>query len=96
MSDIYPVQYPLGYVVDSDYIVTDAGGMPLADLSFSQISPEETNYLGSLFSAAPELLEALRLCVHFIEDVTEDDPNRTQRFFEAREAWRKAFAKADL
>lgn len=40
-----------------------------------------------------ELLTALRACAHFIENVTDDDPERTTKFFAVREAWRNAIAK---
>lgn len=36
-------------------------------------------------------LKALRMCVDFIENVTDDAPDRQERFFECREAWRAAF-----
>lgn len=35
--------------------------------------------------------EALDKCVNFIENVTDDDPNRQDLFFEARQAWRQAY-----
>jgi hypothetical protein len=38
------------------------------------------------------LRRALTMAVDFIENVTFDDPTRTDRFFECREAWREAFA----
>lgn len=44
-------------------------------------------------AAAPDLLAALRLCASFIENVSEDTPDRTDRFFACREIWRAALAK---
>jgi hypothetical protein len=43
----------------------------------------------------PELLAALRTCAAFIENVSDDTPERTARFFACRESWRAAIAKAD-
>lgn len=37
------------------------------------------------------LAAALQKAAGFIENVNDDTPNRTQLFFEAREAWREAF-----
>ncbi len=45
-----------------------------------------------LLAAAPRLLDALRKCVEFIENVTDNDPARQEKFFACREAWRNAFA----
>lgn len=39
------------------------------------------------------LTTALRLAADFIENVSEDDPKRTEKFFAVREAWRTAFAE---
>jgi hypothetical protein len=49
----------------------------------------------SLIAAAPDLLEALRMCAHFIENVSESTPDRTERFFSCRESWRRAIARAE-
>ena len=45
-----------------------------------------------LLAAAPRLLEALRKCAGFIENVSADDPERSEKFFACREAWRDALA----
>ena len=47
-----------------------------------------------LLAAAPRLRDALRKCVDFIENVTDDDPECQEKFFACREAWRDAFADA--
>lgn len=47
----------------------------------------------NLLSAAPELLEALKSVWAFIEDVPEDDPERTDKFFKLREQVRKVFSE---
>ena len=47
-----------------------------------------------LLASAPRLLDALRKCIDFIENVTDDDPARQEKFFACREAWRNAFADA--
>jgi hypothetical protein len=47
-----------------------------------------------LIAAAPELLAALQKAAWFIENVSDDTPDRTELFFETREAWRNAIAKA--
>ena len=47
-----------------------------------------------LLAAAPKLRDALRKCVDFIENVTDDDPARQEKFFACREAWRNAFGDA--
>jgi len=52
--------------------------------------PEET-----LSAAAPKLLDALRKCASFIENVTDDDPDREAKFFACRKAWREAIADAE-
>jgi hypothetical protein len=36
-----------------------------------------------------QVLEALKKATWFIENVNDDTPNRTELFFETREAWRK-------
>lgn len=41
------------------------------------------------------LARALRIASSFIEDVSDDTPGRTDRFFEAREAWRAALQAYD-
>jgi hypothetical protein len=38
-----------------------------------------------------QLANALRACVDFIENVTDEDPERTAKFFAVREQWRDAF-----
>lgn len=45
--------------------------------------------------AAGELLTAVQALAWFIENVTDDDPDRTNRFFCARETWREAIALAE-
>lgn len=45
-----------------------------------------------LLAAAPRLLSALRKCAWFIENVSADDPERSEEFFACREAWRDALA----
>lgn len=47
-----------------------------------------------LIAAAPDLLAALQKAAWFIENATDETPNRTQLFFEARAAWSAAIAKA--
>lgn len=47
-------------------------------------------------AAAPDLLEALNMAVDFIENCTDDDPQRSDKFFACREAWNAAIAKATL
>lgn len=47
-----------------------------------------------LLAAAPKLLGALCKCVDFIENVTDEDPARQEKFFACRETWREAFAAA--
>jgi len=46
-------------------------------------------------NAHADLLEALRMCAHFIENVSESTPDRTERFFACRESWRRAIARAE-
>lgn len=46
---------------------------------------------GHLMAGARELHHALVMAVDFIENCTDDDPDRSDRFFACREAWRKAF-----
>lgn len=48
-----------------------------------------------LMSAARELNHALLMAVDFIENVTDEDPERTDKFFACREAWRAAFLKTN-
>ncbi len=48
-----------------------------------------------LMSAARELNHALLMAVDFIENVTDEDPDRSEKFFACREAWREAFAKSN-
>jgi hypothetical protein len=58
----------------------------VGDLSESEDADEE--------STEQVLVDALNKAVDFIENCTDDDPERTTKFFAAREAWREAFAKA--
>lgn len=46
-------------------------------------------------AAAPDMLAVLRLCADFIENATDDDPERASKFIMCREAWRNALAKAE-
>ncbi len=48
----------------------------------------------ALMLAAPDLYAALNACAGFLENVTDDDPNRNDKFFRCRELWRNAFTKA--
>ncbi len=50
--------------------------------------------MARLLCAAPELLAALGACADFIENCTDDDPQRSEKFFATRALWRNAFAKA--
>jgi hypothetical protein len=45
-----------------------------------------------LAAAAPALAHALRMAADFIENVADETPGRTERFFACREAWRNALA----
>lgn len=49
-----------------------------------------------LIASAPVLLEAVQKLAWFIENVSEDTPNRNDLFFEARETWRNAIAQATM
>ena len=51
--------------------------------------------VAQLMSAARELNHALLMAVDFIENVTDEDPHRTDKFFACREAWRAAFRKTN-
>ncbi len=42
-----------------------------------------------------ELVKALKVAAQFIENVGEEDPERTAKFFAVREAWRNALAKVE-
>jgi hypothetical protein len=49
----------------------------------------------NLQKAAFSLRAALTLCVEFIENVSDDDPDREDKFFAVRAAWREAYSVAD-
>ena len=53
---------------------------------------DKKNY-DKLTAHATELLETLKLAWYFIENVEEDDPERTSKFFELREKVRNVFSK---
>jgi hypothetical protein len=42
-----------------------------------------------------KLIDALRACAAFIENVSDETPDRTERFFACREQWRAALRGAD-
>jgi hypothetical protein len=44
---------------------------------------------------APSLLDTVKHLARFIENVSEDDPNRSELFFECREMWRNAIELAE-
>ena len=46
-----------------------------------------------LMAAAPDLLETLQEAWHFIEDISEDDPERITKFFALRVKIREVFTK---
>jgi len=54
---------------------------------------EEQRANMQLICAAPELLVALQDAWDFIENVTDDDPGRNDKFFELRAKVREAFYK---
>lgn len=41
------------------------------------------------------LADALRAAANFIENVSDDTPDRTDQFFKTREAWRNALTQYD-
>lgn len=56
--------------------------------------PEVRKCLDNLRQLEDEPLETLKACWDFIENVTDDDPGRSGRFFELRERVRNCFAHA--
>jgi hypothetical protein len=59
------------------------------------LNSEEDHANANLIAAAPELLEALDKAWYFIENVTDEDPERTDKFFELRQLVRTAYAKVN-
>jgi hypothetical protein len=51
--------------------------------------------IGKLRRSQAALRAALEKAAWFIENVNEDTPNRSELFFETREAWRNAFAAVE-
>jgi hypothetical protein len=49
----------------------------------------------NIMAASLDLLEALRKAAWFIENVNQNTPNKTELFFQTREAWRNAIEKAE-
>lgn len=80
------------YEDGSHICVADQNGDWVADCGKSGDKDAERH--AKLIAAAPDLLKALKLAANFIENVTDEDPQRQDKFFEAREAWNAAIAKA--
>lgn len=57
--------------------------------------PEVRNCLDNLRQPDNEPFETLKACWDFIENVTDDDPERTDRFFALRERVRNCFGHAE-
>jgi len=57
--------------------------------------PEVRKCLNTLRQPENEPLETLKACWDFIENVTDDDPERTDRFFKLRERVRNCFGQAE-
>lgn len=68
------------------------GTRPIATFD-SYLTAQQCQQVANTLNLVQELADALRTAASFIENVGTDDPQRTQRFFKAREAWRNALAK---
>ena len=79
--------------IDQGNLEAPAGQCPECG-ALSYFDGEETNKLRRKRNAAEELYETVKHLAWFIENVSDDDPNRTDKFFVAREMWRKALRHA--
>ena len=73
------------------YVRVEAGNAVRAKCDACQYSYS----VAAPVAAAPELLAAVKDMADFIENVTDEDPDRQDKFFAVRESWRKAIAKAE-
>lgn len=64
-------------------------GLVIDDATGANIAVTYDKAHAQLVAAAPDLLAALEIAAHFIENGGD-----TEAFFRCREAWRNAFAKA--
>lgn len=81
------------YADGFEYAVTDNRGWGIATLCQKGNKPK-AKANADIMAAAPDLLDALKQCWHFIENVPDDAPDRTERFFDLREKVRDTFDKA--
>lgn len=89
----YEVHIPHGSA-DAEWRVVAGDGSVIATAD-PEMCLEDPEAIARLMAAAPKLLATVKSLAWFIENVTEDDPERSRRFFEVREAWRDVIAEAE-